>query len=127
MEISKLEEEIDKKQKTLLTELKDNKLNEVDLGDIVATTFSKESTSYTSDNDVLNYLKDNKYTSLYKVKTTESIDKNALKKELKTNTKLKEGLDKFIVTNLTEWVVVTDKENNLKMKEHIEANSREKK
>ncbi len=121
-EITTVDSEIDLKQKTLLEKMKESQTKEIDLGDIVATTFSKENISYTDDKDVLKYLKDNNYTSLITTKTTESINKNNLKKELKTNETLKEALDSMTVKSITEWVVVTDKENHIKMMEHIEEN-----
>lgn len=73
---------------------------------------------------MLNYLKDNNYKNLITVKTTESINKNALKKELKTNENLQKALDNLTIKSITDYVVVTSKENHEKMLEHIEQNKK---
>ena len=125
-EIEKLDTEIDAKQKDLLNAMKEANTLEIDLGDIVATCFSKENVSYISDKDVLTYLKDNNYNDLITTKVTESLNKNALKKALKDNTDLSSALEALTVKSVTEWVVVTDKENHQKMLEHIEENSKAK-
>ena len=123
-EITNIDNEISEKQKVLLEQMKSAETKEIDLGDIVATTFSKENISYTDEKDVLKYLKEHNYTTLITTKTTESLNKNNLKKELKTNEELKQALDSMTITKLTEWVVVTDKENHIKMMEHIEENKK---
>lgn len=125
-QIEALDTEIDAKQKDLLNAMKDAKELEVSVGDIIATYFSKENVGYTSEKDVLNYLKENNYTTLISSKITESLNKNALKKALKENADLSKALEEMTVTTLTEWVVVTDKENHDKMLEHIEENKKGK-
>ena len=125
-EISKVDTQISEKEKLLLNELKASNKQEVDLGDIVATLFSKENVSYTSEKDVLKYLKDNKYNDLITTKTTDALNKNNLKKALKTDETLSKALESMTVKTITEWVVVTDKENHQKMMEHIEENKKEK-
>ena len=120
--VNTIDTEIEGKQKLLLEKMKASDKKVVDLGDIVAETFSKENISYKDDKDVLKYLKDYNYTSLITTKITESINKNNLKKELKTNETLRQALDSMTVKSITEWVVVTDKENHTKMLEHIEDN-----
>ena len=94
--------------------------------EIIATYFSKENIGYTSEKEVLQYLKDNNYTTLISSKTTESLNKNALKKALKEDADLSKALENMTVTTLTEWIVVTDKENHDKMLEHIESNKKGK-
>lgn len=137
-ELSKIDAEIDKldqQKKVISTEiddLKDQLLAAVkasdefvdnkfvkEFDDIHVEYFSKVSIGYTSDDAVLKYLKDNGYKSCINVK--ESLAKKALNAELKTNTALKEALDKMIVKSTTDWVVVTSLENAQKMHEHIEA------
>ena len=125
-QIATLDNEIETKEKDLLVFMKESDSKEIDLTDIVATYFSKENVSYTSDKDVLDYLKQNNYNDLITIKTTESLNKNALKKALKTDENLSKALNDLTVTNITEWVVVTTKENHDKMLEHIESNKKEK-
>lgn len=125
-DISNLDIQIQEKKKLLLEAMKEAKSEEITTEDIVATYFSKENISYTSDKDVLTYLKENNYNDLITTKTTESLNKNALKKALKTDTGLNEALESMTIKSLTEWVVVTDSETHQKMLEHIEENSKSK-
>ena len=125
-DISNLDTEIQEKKKLLLNAMKEAKSNEITTDDIVATYFSKENINYTSDKDVLDYLKQNNYNDLITVKTTESLNKNALKKALKTDNNLNKALEDMTVKSITEWVVVTDSETHQKMLEHIEENSKSK-
>ena len=125
-DISNLDIQIQEKKKLLLDAMKEAKSEEITTEDIVATYFSKENISYTNDKDVLNYLKENNYNDLITTKTTESLNKNALKKALKTDTSLNEALESMTIKSLTEWVVVTDSETHQKMLEHIEENSKSK-
>ena len=125
-DIDNLDIRIAEKKKDLLNAMKDKKELEVSVDDIVATYFSKENVSYTSEKDVLNYLKENNYTTLISSKTVESLNKNALKKALKEDIKLSEALKNLTTTSITEWVVVTDRETHQKMLEHIEENSKAK-
>lgn len=125
-EISKVDTEIQLKEEALLNAMKDTKQTELVVNDIYATYFSKENVGYTSEKDVLNYLKENNYTTLITTKTTESLNKNAIKKALKEDAILNEALKNLTTTTLTEWVVVTDKENHEKMLEHIEENRKGK-
>lgn len=124
--ISNLDVQIQEKKKLLLDAMKEAKSEEITTENIIATCFSKENISYTSDKDVLTYLKENNYNDLITTKTTESLNKNALKKALKTDTSLNEALEGMTIKSLTEWVVVTDSETHQKMLEHIEENSKSK-
>ena len=101
-DISNLDTEIQEKKKLLLNAMKEAKANEITTDDIVATYFSKENISYTSDKDVLDYLKENNYNDLITVKTTESLNKNALKKVLKTDNNLNKALEDMTVRSVTE-------------------------
>ena len=125
-DIDNLDIRIVEKKKDLLNAMKNAKELELSVEDIVATYFSKENVGYTNEKDVLNYLKENNYTTLISSKTTESLNKNALKKALKEDNKLSEALKDLTTTSITEWVVVTDKETHQKMLEHIEENSKAK-
>jgi hypothetical protein len=115
-----LEQELELVDSGLLDEIKRLDKSEIEVDGLFLNHFKRVNVGYTSDADVLKYLKDNGFTSLFKTKVTESLDKNAIKKELKTNTALQEALSKFIVEKLTEYVTVTDAENHAKMLEHIE-------
>ena len=84
---------------------------------VEAMLFSKKNVGYTDENKVLAMLLDNGMKEY--VKTKYSIDKNALKKAIKSNNALHEMLKDYIVDSTTDYVVVTTEENAMKMKEHI--------
>lgn len=117
---------IEEAKSSLLTQMKNDKLEEYhdEEHNLFATVFTKVNVGYSNDNDVLAKLKDTEFAKFIKTKTTESLDKTPLKKELKTNTKLEELLKPLIVTTTTTYVVVTTGENHTKMLEHIEANAK---
>ena len=94
-----------------------------DVENLVAAIFKKENIGYTSDSAVLDYLKANNRSDLIKVKVTESLDKVALKKALKTDAALSESLEAMTVHSITEYVVVTSEANYEKMLEHINEGS----
>ena len=116
--------QISDKKQILLESMKNENIKQISLEDVFADMFSKENVSYTSEKDVLKYLKDNNYNDLITVKTTEALNKNNLKKALKTDNVLAEALQSMTIKSLTEWVVITDKENHEKMLEHIEENKK---
>lgn len=103
----------------LLSELTEMEATEYAEGDFVAAKFSRQNVGYKNEADVINYLKNNLNSQYIKTKITESIDKVALKKALKSDTTLSEALDDMMYTTATEYVVVTDIENYKKMLEHI--------
>lgn len=113
--------QIDRLSLQLLNELTANNMTTYDWAaeNLVVEKFVRENIGYTSDEDVLNYLKNNYASQYIKTKITESLDKNALKKAIKTDTKLSEALESMTVKSSTEYVVVTDSENYKKMLEHI--------
>ena len=119
-----IEKEISSKKELLLDLMKQGESKETCFDDIFANIFSKENISYKDEKQVISYLKDHNYNDLITVKTTEALNKNNLKKALKTNNVLAEALESMTVKKLTEWVVVTDKENHMKMLEHIEENKK---
>lgn len=86
-------------------------------GSVEAMLFSKKNVGYTDENKVLAMLLDNDMKEY--VKTKYSLDKNALKKAIKSNNALHEMLKDYIVDSTTDYVVVTTEENAMKMKEHI--------
>ena len=116
-EVNTLNTEIEPLKEELLSTIEDD--NQINVDNLVAQRLHRKNVGYTSDNDVLKWLKDN-YEGKY-VKTTikEALDKNPLKKALKEDEILKVGLSQFILEGVTDYVVVTDKENYEKMMEHI--------
>lgn len=119
--INTLDADIEKHNEELLAELKSDGAAEYisDTG-LYANVFKKENIGYTSDADVLKYLKENNYNEYVKTKITESLDKRPLSKALKTDEKLAAALEAMTVKTTTEYVVVTNAENHQKMLEHIE-------
>lgn len=122
--VAAIDDRITKKEAELLEALKQTNVDiDTDVENIVAAVFRKENIGYTSDADVLNYLKLISRDDLIKIKTTESLDKVALKKALKTDSELAEKLEAMTVRSTTEYVVVTSTDNYSKMLEHINEGS----
>lgn len=121
LDIERLDNKIETLSQELLEEFKNNNLPRYTLDDknLIAEKFSKENIGYTSDSDVLNYLKTNYNSQYIKTKITESLDKNALKKAIKTDSVLAAALQSMTVKSVTEYIVVTDTENYKRMLEHI--------
>lgn len=115
---SELELSISNMRAGLLNDMRGH-VFEFEVDGIVSTIMRKESVEYTDEAEVLKYLKNICNSNYIKVKVTESLDKAALKKALKTDLKLAEDLAAMTVRNVTEYVVVTDLENHKKMLEHI--------
>ena len=117
--LADIDEQIDEEEKVLLQRLTEENLEEIEYDNLVGFKQSRKNIGYTSEVDVLNILKsayDGKYV---KTKITESIDKNALKKALKDDAELKVNLEPFMLDGVTEYIVVTTKENRERMLEHI--------
>ena len=114
--------EMEEMKSQLLKLMKEDSEVELHDDDLVAHCFQKSEFSYGDEKALLNKLQEMQLNAYIKVttKTTTSIDKNALKKELKTNAKLKEDLKDFVGDKLTEYVVVTTEEKHQRMLEHIE-------
>ena len=104
----------------LMSNMKKDNLTELTEEGLYANYFSKENVSYKDEKQVLDYLKNNGYSNLIRLKTTESLDKTPLKKALKTDSKLAEALNELTIRTTTEYVTVTTEENHTKMLEHIE-------
>lgn len=119
---NELQNKLDLFNDNLLKEMITNKQTEIKINNLVATYFSKNEFTYGDENALLNYLKDKGLNQYITVKTTtkESINKNNLKKDLKSNEELKQSLKDFVGDKLIEYVVVTTEENHEKMLEHIE-------
>ena len=122
-ELKTVNSQIDLLLKDLLDSFKKSDVNKLEFDNLVAEKFTKESIAYTSDADVVNYLKEKYAGKHIKTKITENLDKNSLKKAIKTDTELAEALEAMLVKTSTEYVVVTTAENHAKMLEHINEQS----
>lgn len=121
-QLNELAQEQEKLSSEILVEMKTNNVSEQDTDNLVAQYFSKNEFSYGDEKLLLSKLKELSLDKFIKTvtKTTTSIDKNNLKKELKVDANLKETLKDYVGDRLVEYVVVTTKENHEKMLEHID-------
>lgn len=119
-----IEAKREKLGKLILADIKEAKLEKYTLDNIIVKYAFKETSQYKDETAVLTYLKEHKYNDL--VKQTESIKKKELNSKLKTDTDLKEALDSFMETKRTEYVIVTDEENEAKLKELLESKNKSK-
>ena len=121
-QLSELTQEQEKLSNEILVEMKTNNVSEQDTDNLVAQYFSKNEFSYGDEKLLLSKLKELSLDKFIKTvtKTTTSIDKNNLKKELKADANLKETLKDYVGDRLVEYVVVTTKEKHERMLEHIE-------
>ena len=121
-QLSELTQEQEKLSNEILVEMKTNNVSEQDTDNLVAQYFSKNEFSYGDEKLLLSKLKELSLDKFIKTvtKTTTSIDKNNLKKELKVDADLKETLKDYVGDRLVEYVVVTTKEKHERMLEHIE-------
>lgn len=87
----------------------------------VAVRMHRTSTGYKDEKAILDWLKQHLNGTYIKTKVTESLDKVAFKKGLKTNVELAEGVKDYIGASVTDYVVVTSEDNYKKMLEHIES------
>lgn len=121
-QLNELAQEQEKLSNEILVEMKTNNVSEQDTDNLVAQYFSKNEFSYGDEKLLLSRLQELSLDKFIKTvtKTTTSIDKNNLKKELKVDANLKETLKDYVGDRLVEYVVVTTKENHEKMLEHID-------
>lgn len=118
-DLNDLDSIIEDKRSLLLLKLKEANCEEFESGELVGFKQSKKNVGYSSEADVISVLKTSHDGKYIKTKITESIDKNALKKALKSDNYLLASLEPYISNTDTEYVVVTTKENRAKMLEHI--------
>lgn len=119
-ELKKFDANIDSLKADLLAEMNSIFYDNLECGDVIAKKFTRENITYSSDAEVLTYLKEHEHPELIRVKVTESLDKNALKKALKTDEQLSKDLEGLTKKETTEYLVVTTKEKYIKMLEHID-------
>lgn len=116
--IKENEEKIEVLKKDILAYMQEKGDKEFVTKDNLYVNVSVNSTTgYEDESAVIEFLKENGYEDFIRVTT--AIDKKKLNAELKTNATLKEGINSFITTKNTPYVVVTDEENHTKMLEHI--------
>ncbi len=110
---------------SIKADMEEQKEESHESGDLVATYFSKKEFTWLDDKALLEKLKATpellKYIS---TKTTQSVNKNELKKAMKNNSSLQESLSQYVGDRASTYVVVTTKEKTEKMLEHIEANKK---
>jgi len=116
-QIKELQAQMDEIEANALEYIVEDGSDAISYGGMVATKFERDSVSYTSDADVIALIKSLHYDTLLRVK--EELNKNALKKELKSNQQLNEAISQFVVAKKTPYVVITTEENTEKMKQHI--------
>lgn len=118
-----LQKRLDELNLSLLEEMAKSNQKEIETDDhIFANYYTRTEFTYGDEKALLKYLQEKGLTPYIntKVTTTVSINKNALKKDLKVNQDLKESLSKFVGDKVTSYVVVVDAETHQKMLEHME-------
>ena len=123
-QIAALDIELNNHRSELEMQLKISGINEIEYDNLVAFIQTRNTTGYKSESDIIRILKESRDSQYIKTKVSESIDKNALKKALKTDSELTELLDPYIQKGTSNVLIVTTVENKIKMLEHInESNS----
>lgn len=123
-QIAALDIELNNHRSELEMQLKISGINEIEYDNVVAFIQTRNTTGYKSESDIIRILKESRDSQYIKTKVSESIDKNALKKALKTDSELTELLDPYIQKGTSDVLIVTTVENKIKMLEHInESNS----
>ena len=117
--ISELDTLISAKKDALLADMLNEGLEQDKEGDLIASVMHRPNVGYSDEAAVIAMLKESFSGNYTKTKITESIDKNALKKALKTDIALASALAPYVLNSTTDYVVVTDEANYQKMLEHI--------
>ncbi len=119
---AELQKRLDNLNAEILAEMIKNGNKEVETEDhIFANHYSRTEFTYGDEKALLKYLQEyglDEYINC-KTTTTISINKNALKKDLKIKQDLKESLKDFVGDKTTDYVVVANAETHQKMLEHI--------
>ena len=118
-QLADIDSRIEAKEVVLLSMLNEAKADEVEFENIVGFKQARKTVGYTSEADVISLLKSQYEGKYVKAKITESLDKNALKKALKSDEQLSSDLAPYMLNGTSEYVVVTTKENRDRMIEHI--------
>lgn len=122
--IASIDSKIESKEALLIEVMRQLGLEkDSEVENLVAAIFKKENIGYRNDAEVLSYLKSINRADLIKVKTTESLDKVAIKKAIKADSVLADQLADMTTKTITEYVIVTTADNYTKMLEHIDEGS----
>lgn len=123
-DIKRLQQALDEHSQALLEDMKEQNQIEYTNDNLVATYFAKDEVKYKDEKEVMKWLQENGYSQFVKTTTTTkvSLDKNPLKKEIKTNSELAKQLESMTIKYKSEYVVVTTVENTERMKQHINEN-----
>ena len=120
---TRLETRLEEINSQLLKGMIESNQREIETDDhIFATHYIRNEFTYGDEKALLRYLQEyglDDYIST-KTTTTVTINKNALKKDLKIKQDLKESLKDYVGDKTTEYVVVADAETHQKMLEHME-------
>lgn len=120
---NELQKRLDELNLEILSEMVKEDKREIETEDhIFANHYTRTEFTYGDEKALLGYLQEYGLTDYYNIKTTTtvSINKNALKKALKTKQDLKESLKDFVGDKTTDYVVVVDAETHQKMLDHME-------
>lgn len=120
VELGEITTQLDTLLNEILVEMKKRQTVELHTNGLVAQYFAKSEFSYGDEKALLDYLIAHDMNKYVTTKTTQSLNKKDLKKDLKENASLKESLSKFVGDRKTEYVVVNTEELHQRMLEHIE-------
>lgn len=118
LEIAEVQERLDNAKEIVKNVLSSGE--EYHSQNMVFKKCERENVGYTDEKELLQYLKEHNYVKYITTKTTESLSKNPLKKDLKNLPELREELNAFILDGKTEYLVFTSEDSFAKMLEHIE-------
>ena len=85
---------------------------------VLAVRRYQKNIAYLDEPAMVSWLKENGYDKF--IKTTEALDKNPLKKEMKVNESLKSALEPYVYEKTSVSVIVTNAASYKKMLEHME-------
>lgn len=122
--INAIDAEISLKSGLLLEELTTNNMTTYnpENTDLIALKCSQKSFEYYDESKCILALHDAGYSNLVKVKSTSSLDKNAIKKAVKSDNALLDLINAHSGEKITEYVIVTTLENYQKIQERSNSN-----
>lgn len=121
-----LETTLEELRYEITKELKEKSLDSfITNNQFIAVYSEKLSTTWVNELEIKNKLKANGYDKFIKPKLTESLDKNAIKKALKIDSKLHNLIGPSIIQEPKSTAIITTVENYQKMISEIQDNSNE--
>lgn len=122
--INAIDAELSFKSGLLLEELTTNNMTTYnpENTDLIALKCSQKSFEYYDESKCILALNNAGYSNLVKVKSTSSLDKNAIKKAVKSDNALLDLINAHSGEKITEYVIVTTLENYQKMQERSDSN-----